>query len=195
MSGGSVTISGSALRQRYTGDSTPAGVRSGRGTYVFPNSFYEYTGDWRDNRRHGQGVMTLGAGAGAGSAPAAYYKGSWVDDEMEGLGERRYASGRVYVGEFRAGEPEGRGKLVMEDGVSEYEGAFSAGMRHGTPPAPLTPARPRPQRRRRGPPPRAGLTVPPRRARAQVPAGRTTPRPARATRASSGRTGCSAPGA
>ena len=133
MSSGSVIISGSALRQRYTGGTTQAGVRSGTGTYVFPNSFFEYTGEWRDGKRHGQGVMTLGrVRTGDGDSPDAFYKGSWVDDEMEGQGERRYANGRVYAGNFRAGEPEGRGKLVSEDGENVYEGDFMGGMRHGT---------------------------------------------------------------
>ena len=47
------------------------------------------------------------------------YKGGWAAGFRHGQGINRYACGRVYVGEFEAGQREGQGTLTLPDGCTE----------------------------------------------------------------------------
>ena len=46
-------------------------------------------------------------------------------------GTQDLSDGTKYVGEFRNGQPDGKGTLTWKDG-DQYTGDFKAGIRHGT---------------------------------------------------------------
>lgn len=50
MTAGTMTLSGSALRCRYKGETNEAGQRHGEGAYAFPNDYYAYYGTVCDIR-------------------------------------------------------------------------------------------------------------------------------------------------
>ena len=56
-----------------------------------------YTGEWRDDVRHGQGTGTYTDGG--------TYSGQWKDGEPNGQGTYTYANGRTYTGAFKDGKP------------------------------------------------------------------------------------------
>ena len=55
------------------------GKRQGKGRFYFDDGSY-YTGQWRDNRIHGQGSLYYGDGSLA-------YEGSWHNDCFHGKGK------------------------------------------------------------------------------------------------------------
>lgn len=76
-----------------------------------------YTGEFRNGKRHGKGVVTYKDGF--------KYVGSFADDMYEGTGELYVPPGWVYSGEFVRGRFQGSGKLTVPDGKS-YTGEFKA---------------------------------------------------------------------
>jgi hypothetical protein len=58
------------------------------------------------------------------------YEGEWMADRMEGRGIYRFADGAVYEGEWKAGEKEGRGIERYASGAV-YEGEWKAGKEEG----------------------------------------------------------------
>jgi len=107
----------------YKGDSkkivTDAGeeilVRHGFGTATYGNPFFQYTGQWVDGEKHGEGEFMMGDGD--------TYKGSFVNGEIEGYGSRTFANGTQYSGEFHRGEFFGQGMFASKDGT-KYEGGW-----------------------------------------------------------------------
>ena len=55
----------------------------------------EYDGAWKDDMRHGQGVMTWYTAEGT-----ATYNGNWVKDVKEGRGMYKWPNGTCYDGEW-----------------------------------------------------------------------------------------------
>ncbi|CAI5782802.1 Hypothetical predicted protein [Podarcis lilfordi] len=97
--------------------------RDGYGVYVYPNSFFQYEGEWKQGRKHGHGKLLFKDGS--------YYEGEFVDGEIKGNGLRYWAStGNTYSGQFLFGELHGHGVIRYADG-GKYEGEFSYGMREG----------------------------------------------------------------
>uniref|UniRef100_A0A674KBQ8 MORN repeat containing 1 n=1 Tax=Terrapene triunguis TaxID=2587831 RepID=A0A674KBQ8_9SAUR len=95
----------------------------GYGLYVYPNSFFQYEGEWKQGRKHGHGKLLFKDGS--------YYEGEFVDGEIMGNGLRYWAStGNTYSGQFVSGELHGHGVIQYKDG-GKYEGEFSYGMRAG----------------------------------------------------------------
>jgi len=67
------------------------------GTYTYANGD-KYVGEWRDNRKHGQGTATLGPSSQwAGNK----YTGEFRDDKRHGQGTYIFADGSIHVGEIR----------------------------------------------------------------------------------------------
>ncbi|KAM9115768.1 MORN repeat-containing protein 1 [Pangshura tecta] len=97
--------------------------REGYGLYVYPNSFFQYEGEWKQGRKHGHGKLLFKDGS--------YYEGEFVDGEIMGNGLRYWAStGNTYSGQFVSGELHGHGVMQYKDS-GKYEGEFSYGMREG----------------------------------------------------------------
>ncbi|XP_067873266.1 MORN repeat-containing protein 1-like isoform X2 [Heterodontus francisci] len=107
---------------RYVGEMKQQ-LRDGFGLYVYPNSFFQYEGEWKNGKKHGIGKFLMKDGS--------YYEGEFVNGEMEGNGFRYWASsGNEYSGQFTQGEIHGYGVKKYLDG-SQYEGEFHFGARAG----------------------------------------------------------------
>mmetsp|Transcript_4936 Transcript_4936/g.10248 ORF Transcript_4936/g.10248 Transcript_4936/m.10248 type:complete len:458 (-) Transcript_4936:86-1459(-) len=112
-------------QEYYTGELLPNGVRHGKGTLVFANHFFRYTGDWENGIMQGQGTLFFG------SSGTNFYEGQFLEGEITGSGIRHYPDGSSYNGEWVLGEKCGEGVMLEADG-SKYEGMFQANRRHGT---------------------------------------------------------------
>lgn len=63
-----------------------------------------HTGDWKEDKRHGQGKYTYAQGD--------VYEGDWESDERHGLGIYVYKISEVIMfGIWEKGKMEGRGKI------------------------------------------------------------------------------------
>ena len=79
---------------------------SGSGTFVFHNGD-KYSGAWRSGKRHGQGTYVYGEGPRMG----IQYTGQWKLDHQHGEGVLQYPDGRMYRGSFVNDEMNGQGKM------------------------------------------------------------------------------------
>lgn len=96
---------------------------SGYGLYVYPNSFFQYEGEWQGGKKHGYGKLLFKDGS--------YYEGEFADGEIMGNGLRYWSStGNTYSGQFFFGELHGHGVILYKEG-GKYEGEFSYGIREG----------------------------------------------------------------
>jgi len=68
--------------------------RNGNGTYTFDG--YKYTGHFKDGKRHGQGT--------ASTASGTKYVGEWKNDIQDGWGVLIMPDGKRMKGPFRDGE-------------------------------------------------------------------------------------------
>ena len=101
----------------------------------------KYVGEFKDNKRHGQGTSThvrgdkyVGEykedkknGQGFYTWPdGSIYAGEWRDDKINGLGAFTFANGGKYVGEQIDGKKHGRGRLTFASGSTEtmYDGEW-----------------------------------------------------------------------
>ena len=66
------------------------GLRHGTGKYVNPEEGVEYSGQWLDGMRHGQGILNYKNGS--------VYEGQWERGMKWGTGKMTYASGNFYEG-------------------------------------------------------------------------------------------------
>ena len=71
-----------------------------------PNGDMLYEGEWKDDKKHGQGKVTYSDGA--------VYEGEWKDGERHGQGKVTYSGGKgkVYEGEWKHDKKHGQGKLM-----------------------------------------------------------------------------------
>jgi hypothetical protein len=74
----------------------------------------QYVGEFRDDKMHGQGSVTLSSGN--------KYVGEFRDDKMHGQGVYTYANGTQYVGEFKDNNFHGQGTMYAADGTVLQEG-------------------------------------------------------------------------
>ena len=103
------------------------------GTYTSDNG-EKYVGEWRDDKRHGQGTNTFASGEkyvgewkdgerhGQGSNNWAFgdkYVGEWKDDKRNGQGSYTYVSGNKYIGEYKDDAMYGQGTFTYSNGVEE----------------------------------------------------------------------------
>merc|ERR1712241_947445 len=63
-----------------------------------------YNGMFKDNDRHGKGVLTWRNGN--------KYDGDFLDNQIHGFGTKTYTDGRIYEGNWREGQREGYGHLT-----------------------------------------------------------------------------------
>jgi hypothetical protein len=95
--------------------------RSGQGNYNYANGT-QYSGGWKDDRRSGQGTYTFANGN--------KYIGEWKDGERSGQGTYTFANGDQFVGEHKDGDINGQGTFTSVGG-SYYFGEWRDGERHG----------------------------------------------------------------
>ncbi len=91
------------------------------GTHTFPNG-HKYVGEWKNNKRTGQGTFTWPVGD--------KYVGEWKDDKANGQGTLTYANGDKYVGEHRDDMFHGQGTYTYASG-NKYVGKWEDDKRNG----------------------------------------------------------------
>ena len=84
--------------------------------------FGEYTGQLRNDKREGNGIMYYNNGDS--------YKGEWKNDKIEGKGIYYFHNCNRYSGDFKAGKREGRGTMYYSIGV-RYDGEWKNDEREG----------------------------------------------------------------
>merc|ERR1719313_2360714 len=112
------------------------GLKNSEGKY---SGGSRYTGDWRDNKRHGLGIFYYKNGAkyegewrsglkhGHGKmvyANGDVYEGDWMDDQRAGLGVLTLANGDTYEGHWLADKKEGPGRYFYVSTRKMYEGEW-----------------------------------------------------------------------
>ncbi|MBC93316.1 MAG: hypothetical protein CMM38_06705 [Rhodospirillaceae bacterium] len=77
------------------------------GTRTYDNE-YKYVGEFKDNKKHGQGTYTWATGN--------KYVGEFKDNKIHGKGTFTSADGEKYVGEFKNNQIHGHGTRTYSDG-------------------------------------------------------------------------------
>jgi hypothetical protein len=71
-------------------------------TYTKEN---KYTGDWKDNKRHGKkGILWYNG---------TKYEGQWKEDMQHGLGKETYKNGNMFDGIWKNGRKHGKGTISL----------------------------------------------------------------------------------
>lgn len=94
----------------------------GRATYKTGTVTY-YDGAWRNGVRHGRGKMVWDDGD--------QYDGAWDNGSRTGRGTYKWASGGRYTGEWLEAKMHGTGKYTWKDGDT-YDGEWNDNMMEGT---------------------------------------------------------------
>lgn len=105
----------------YTGVVDEDNQRQGHGRYTEQRTGSTYEGDWKDNMRHGKGVLLTAT---------AKYSGEFVNDRREGHGTLISNDSSSYSGQFFQGAFDGVGTLCESNG-RVYVGGWERGVRHG----------------------------------------------------------------
>ncbi len=75
--------------------------------YTYPDGT-RYKGEWKDNKRHGKGVLIRPDGT--------KYSGEWLNDKPDGQGTLTYPDGRKRIGEWKEGKFVGENQPVADQG-------------------------------------------------------------------------------
>ena len=73
------------------------------------NDKTKYFGEYKDNKRNGQGTFTYFDGK---------YLGEWKDGDSDGQGTKTWSSGNKYVGSWKNGCQDGQGTSTFNDGIN-----------------------------------------------------------------------------
>uniref|UniRef100_A0A3B4TLX9 Uncharacterized protein n=1 Tax=Seriola dumerili TaxID=41447 RepID=A0A3B4TLX9_SERDU len=103
----------------YTGE-VYNGIRHGTGIYKCAINGVLYRGQWDQGKRHGKGVVYYN------QDKTSWYKGDWVKNNREGLGERC----NRYTGDFVQGQRHGLGTFYYAGGAI-YEGEWKNNKKDG----------------------------------------------------------------
>jgi hypothetical protein len=99
-------------------------VKEGKGKYIWsPNGLHSgtfYEGDWKDGRMEGKGKEFFPNGNS--------FDGDFINNRFDGKGKFRWSgsgpqAGRIYIGDFKAGKRDGKGKEILANG-DIYQGDF-----------------------------------------------------------------------
>merc|ERR1711964_511097 len=71
-----------------------------------------YVGQWKDNKRHGQGTMIWANGD--------KYAGQWKDSKMHGKGTMTQLNGRKYLGQWKDNKRHGKGIILYKKLKNKY---------------------------------------------------------------------------
>tara|TARA_B100000513_G_C11899560_1_gene184961 strand:- start:385 stop:867 length:483 start_codon:yes stop_codon:yes gene_type:complete len=107
---------------------------NGYGTYIYSgkNEGDKYVGEWKDNKRNGQGTYTFGPNSDyAGDV----YRGQSKNDEWHGQGTYTWADGSKYIGSFKNNLMDGLGIMYyFADGKNKgdvFYGEYNEGKKNG----------------------------------------------------------------
>ena len=105
--------------------------RDGEGTYTFADG-NKYTGEFKNGQSHGEGTFIFGPNSEwAGDK----YVGEFKLDKFHGEGEYSYSNGDIYIGEFKLDEFHGQGQYTFGPNSKYageiYMGEFRSGKKHG----------------------------------------------------------------
>jgi hypothetical protein len=90
-----------------------------------------YDGTWWYGRRSGEGVLHYpDVIEGDRYIPGGYSQGEWLENVLQGKGERRYSDDSVYNGLFEDGLRSGVGVMAYPEGVT-FTGTYLLDQRHG----------------------------------------------------------------
>ena len=95
--------------------------RNGQGTQTFASGSGGYTGEWKDGKYNGQGTYTF---------KGTKYVGEFKDYKRDGQGTLTFATGEKYVGEFKNDNLHGQGTFTFRDGAV-YVGEYKNGTYNG----------------------------------------------------------------
>ncbi|XP_028392873.1 radial spoke head 10 homolog B-like [Dendronephthya gigantea] len=101
------------------------GLRHGQGTFTCSTTPCVYSGMWRDGKRHGQGMLKYDKNG------VSYYQGEWCENQRQGFGTRRYASGNVYEGNWKNNVRHGKGTMNWYTTNEKYTGDWYKGVQQG----------------------------------------------------------------
>lgn len=96
-------------------------LMNGQGKFTWDDGKV-YVGAYKDDTRHGYGIMTWPLGDS--------YEGYWANDKFNGFGKHELAKGQMYVGQFKDGLYHGEGQLLTQIGDS-YMGHWHMNLRQG----------------------------------------------------------------
>ena len=82
----------------------------------------KYVGEWKNNKRNGQGTATFPDGEN--------YVGEYKDDKKNGQGTNIWPDGQKYVGEWKNGKRDGQGTNIWAGG-EKYVGEWKNNIRDG----------------------------------------------------------------
>jgi hypothetical protein len=102
----------------YTGN-----PHNGRRPKVTFKSGSAYTGEWRNNARHGVGRHEWADGAS--------FHGQWRNNCADGIGRFVHADGDVFIGEWRSNAASGKGVYQHRQGLMTYKGEWLKDLQHG----------------------------------------------------------------
>lgn len=105
----------------------------GFGRFEYRNGA-RYEGHWKIingvKMKHGEGTL-IHPGSTSLEQTHEEYRGSWVEDKMNGTGVYKYTSGAAYTGEWLDNKHHGKGRYEFTDG-SIYEGEWYNHKMNGT---------------------------------------------------------------
>ena len=119
---------------RYFGD-TKNGKKDGKGKLYDENGDLVYDGEWKDDKRNGNGISY----PTKANSERFIHEGDFKDDKVHGYATQSNLDKVIcYDGEFKDGLYDGQGVLFkairnmdVDDGKPAYSGNFQRGMRHG----------------------------------------------------------------
>jgi hypothetical protein len=103
----------------------------------------KYLGQWKDNKKTGQGTYTWGDGS---QWKGDKYVGQWKDNKRNGQGTYTYANGDKYVGQYIDDKRSGQGILYNPNGSIKQQGLWRDDnfVQAQTPPTVTPPVVPKP---------------------------------------------------
>eukprot|EP00953_Heterococcus_sp_UTEX-ZZ885_P028894 15399-Heterococcus_DN1.PRE.1 len=110
------------------------GKKAGYGKMTYPNGDV-YTGEWKDNRTHGQGTYRyktsgdifsgswehgkkVGQGLYQFGADDSIMEGAWLNGTIT-EGTWKFRDGTIYTGKFTNGKPVGAGSFTFPSGIKQ----------------------------------------------------------------------------
>ena len=105
----------------YSDECISGNCQNGLSTLFFSNGD-KYTGNFKNGKQNGRGMMTFAAkpDASGNFIYASKYSGEFKDEKFHGRGKYKYADGELYVGEFKDDRFHGIGVLNLKNG-DRYE--------------------------------------------------------------------------
>ncbi|XP_065664162.1 MORN repeat-containing protein 3 isoform X3 [Hydra vulgaris] len=111
---------------KYTGE-WKNNLRHGKGTQYWQKTGAFYDGDWENDMRHGHGTFSLPF---QNNKLQKVYEGGWSIDKKHGYGTYFYGPESYYEGEWYKGLRSGWGRMYYPD-KTVYEGEWKNDMRNG----------------------------------------------------------------